>query len=229
MDSGYLPGDLNVSPSGEATYDIPLAVPAGPAGAQPSLGLHYSSSAGNGTMGVGWSVAGLSAISHCGKSIATEGRTTGISFRTADSAGGDAARFCLDGQKLVGVSGAYGQSGAEYRTETESFTKFVSRDSDSTTGPGWFEVWLKNGRRLEYRPQRMDRLTADSDGISLDQANVALTYPLAKDTDPSGNVIEYSYTLDTPKTCPVNDLRAFRDQQPCPLVRMCGRLRATGT
>src|SRR4051794_13609151 len=46
-DSGYLPGDLNISPSGEATYDIPLDVPAGPAGTQPSLGLAYSSRAGN--------------------------------------------------------------------------------------------------------------------------------------------------------------------------------------
>ena len=40
--------------SGTATFSVPIALPAGRAGVQPSLGLSYSSSNGNGTLGVGW-------------------------------------------------------------------------------------------------------------------------------------------------------------------------------
>jgi hypothetical protein len=36
-------------------------------------------------------------------------------------------RFCLDGQRLVAISGTYGADGTEYRTEIESFSKVISR------------------------------------------------------------------------------------------------------
>ncbi len=42
--------------SGAFTHAIPLAVPAGPSGATPELQLLYSSAAGNGNAGVGWSL-----------------------------------------------------------------------------------------------------------------------------------------------------------------------------
>ena len=127
--------------------------------------------------------------------MATEGHTTGVSFRSEDSAGGDAARFCLDGQKLIGVSGTYGAGDAEYRTETSHITKIVSREPTGS-GPGSFDVWAKNGHHLEFLAQGMDRISANQEGFSLNQDSAPLTYPLTKDTDPSGNVIEYSYTLD---------------------------------
>jgi RHS repeat-associated protein len=42
--------------SGAATYSVPLAVPPGRAGVQPGLALSYSSAAGNGPAGLGWSL-----------------------------------------------------------------------------------------------------------------------------------------------------------------------------
>jgi len=38
-------------------------------------------------------------------------------------------RFCMDGQRLMVVNGTYGSSGAEYRTERDSFSKVVSNGS----------------------------------------------------------------------------------------------------
>jgi RHS repeat-associated protein len=41
--------------SGTATYNVPIAVPAGRAGVQPTLALSYSSTGGNSCVGFGWS------------------------------------------------------------------------------------------------------------------------------------------------------------------------------
>src|SRR5690606_32088499 len=42
--------------TGIATFSVPLALPNGRGKAQPSLGLPYSSAAGHGVTGVGWSL-----------------------------------------------------------------------------------------------------------------------------------------------------------------------------
>jgi hypothetical protein len=42
--------------SGAFAYEVPLAVPPGPGGLQPDLALVYSSSAGNGDAGIGFSL-----------------------------------------------------------------------------------------------------------------------------------------------------------------------------
>ncbi|MDH5491562.1 MAG: hypothetical protein OEY14_06370, partial [Myxococcales bacterium] len=43
--------------SGTGTFSVPIALPAGRAGVQPSLGLAYSTSGGNGAVGFGWGLA----------------------------------------------------------------------------------------------------------------------------------------------------------------------------
>lgn len=47
--------------SGQVSYGVPFALPAGPGGFGPSLGLSYSGDLGNGVVGVGWTL-GLSCI-----------------------------------------------------------------------------------------------------------------------------------------------------------------------
>ena len=49
--------------SGDANINYPLALPAGVSGMQPSLSVNYSSDTGNGWMGEGWTIGGLSSIS----------------------------------------------------------------------------------------------------------------------------------------------------------------------
>lgn len=62
--AGYLPGSPEVSPTGEMTYTLPLDVPAGVAGMEPHLALTYSSRAGSGPIGRGWSLSGGSSSIH---------------------------------------------------------------------------------------------------------------------------------------------------------------------
>ena len=88
-----------VSDSGAAAYAIPIVVPPGTAGVQPSLSLAYSSQGGNGSLGVGWSLSGLSTITRCPKTEAQDGVRTGVNYD--DSSNNDA--YCLDGQRLVPI------------------------------------------------------------------------------------------------------------------------------
>lgn len=144
-DGGTLPGELGVSNGGAATYSIPLVVPPGSAGLQPSLSLNYSGSTQNGLLGVGWSIGGLSSITRCAKTIAQDGVNDRVSFTTSD-------RLCLDGQRLVLVNKAvtddnYWSEGAEYRTEIETFSRVTALGS---IGARTFRVETKDGRIMTY-------------------------------------------------------------------------------
>jgi hypothetical protein len=65
-----LPGSFSVGAAGEATYNVPIAVPPGMAGMHPSLSLEYNSQGASGILGIGWSLTGLSAIGRCARTVA---------------------------------------------------------------------------------------------------------------------------------------------------------------
>jgi hypothetical protein len=121
---GVMPGEFSVSESGAANYQIPLAVPPGTAGMQPSLSLSYNSNSGNGVLGMGWTLGGLSVITRCPATKVQDGLIDGIDFDAND-------RFCIDGQRLIAINGTYGANHTEYRTEqvtmasTSNFKPFL--------------------------------------------------------------------------------------------------------
>jgi hypothetical protein len=117
-----LPGAGNVSSTGELQYRIPIDVPAGRAGMQPSLALAYGSRGRNGHVGVGWQLEGLSEINRCAKTFATDGYADGVHLDQRDS-------FCLDGNKLIAIHGDYGEEGTEYRTENDTFARIKCKSS----------------------------------------------------------------------------------------------------
>ena len=94
---GWTQGEFSVSQDGAAQYSVPLWVPAGRGAVTPQLSLSYSSRAGNGLLGVGWSLGGLSTISWCARTIAQDGYTDGGHF---DGTGA----LCLNGNRLVPIS-----------------------------------------------------------------------------------------------------------------------------
>lgn len=97
--AGWNEGEFAVSDDGVATYRLPLWVPEGRGGLKPELTLSYSSSGGNGPLGVGWSLQGGSTISKCARTIAQDGYRDSIRF---DGYG----PYCLDGNRLVPVMNA---------------------------------------------------------------------------------------------------------------------------
>ncbi len=178
---GATPGSFKVNETGAATYTIPITVPPGTGGMAPTLSLNYNSQSGNGPLGVGWSLGGLSAITRCPASYAQDGFKGGINYDGND-------RYCLDGQRLVAVSGAYGADGAEYRTETESYTRVVSYGS-AGNGPAWFKAWTKSGQIMEYGN------TADS-RIEAQGKPTVRVWAVDKISDTKSNYIAVSYLED---------------------------------
>jgi hypothetical protein len=179
--AGSTPGSFRVTEGGAAEYRIPIRVPPGVAGMEPGLALAYNSHAGNGLLGVGWGLEGLSEITRCPRTMAQDGVRGGVNYDAND-------RFCLDGQRLVAISGTHGADGTEYRTERESFTKVISYGV-AGNGPAWFKAWTKSGQIIEYGN------TADS-RIEAQGKTTVRAWAVNKVSDTKGNYLTVSYTED---------------------------------
>ncbi len=185
-DTPVLNGDSNVGAleaqagvsGGAATYNIPIVIPPGRAGMQPSVSLNYSSRSGNGVAGVGWSLSAGSSIHRCGSTYAQEGKTKSVTYGTDD-------KLCLDGQKLIKTSGTYGLSGSQYRTELDSFARITLYGTINST-TSWLKVEYKNGHISKYGTNSQTRHKA---GGKLQ----TMSWAIQETQDLSGNTITYNY------------------------------------
>lgn len=178
---GRTEAGFDVSATGAAQYSIPIWVPPGTAGLQPELALSYDSMAGDGVLGIGFRLSGLSVIARCARTIAQDGTAGPIAFGTS-------GRFCLDGQRLRLVSGTHGQAGAVYRTEIETFSR-VRAYGTAGQGPAWFVVERKDGLIYEYGN------TTDS-RIEIAGSTNVRHWALNRIRDRAGNYIDFTYTKD---------------------------------
>lgn len=140
--AGAIAGEADTE-GGSASYSIALTVPPGRAGMQPQLALSYSSRGGNGVVGMGWSVSGLSSIHRCARTVAQDGTAAPVTLTQNDA-------LCLDGQRLVATSGSYGTAGATYRTEIDSFARVTQVGGGLTGTSTCFKVEDKSGRISHY-------------------------------------------------------------------------------
>ena len=164
---GVTPGSFTVSDSGAASYTLPITTPAGVNGMSPNLAVIYNSSGSNGLMGVGFQLSGFtSGISRCGGSHATDGRASGIMYTNSD-------KLCLDGQRLVLVSGTPFTNNAEYRTEVDSFSRIMYKD-------GTFRVYSRDGELSLY-------------GWQVFYGGVTRRWLKSSVQDRSNNVVRYYY------------------------------------
>ena len=189
---GAIGGTVDISALGGATYTIPIQVPDGVGGMQPNLSIVYNSQSGNGLLGWGWNLGGLSAITRVGQTPYHDNNVTGVSFTYLD-------RFALDGQRLRPLNGATnGLDGTEYRTEVDGMMKIKSfnrRDSESggDISPACFRVWTPDGRVLEYGSSTSNEAKVfyrDGDGTQ----HTAI-WLLRRVEDEYGNYMEYHYRI----------------------------------
>jgi uncharacterized cupredoxin-like copper-binding protein len=201
---GKMPGQFGVSPSGAASYSIPIQVPPGIAGMQPRLSLEYDSQGGNGIMGVGWNLAGLSSVTRCAQTMAQDGKRGGVNIDTND-------RFCMDGQRLVLVDASgnavpeqigYGNANTQYRTEMESFSR-ISFDGNG------FKVQNKAGLTMTYLPMQ----SIAGKGV--------LVWAVTKISDIVGNYLTMTYTPGVSYIQTAN--------YPAAITRTCGSVVTTST
>ena len=172
---GYTAGAINVSPTGGASYTIPITLPPGTKGVVPSVSVVYSSQGGNGMMGLGWNIAGLSAISRTGKNMHYDGEVSPVKLNIEDF-------FALDGNRLEADATSI------YHTKMETFSK-ITPYGNSVGNPSWFKVEAKNGMVYEYGN------TVDSK--YQDEANTTtISWQLNKMSDQYGNYVQYVYEMN---------------------------------
>jgi RHS repeat-associated protein len=180
---GPIEASFDVTPAGEAVYDVPIAVPPGRHGIEPSLSLRYRSTAPNGALGVGWSLTGLSTIHRCARTYARHGYARPIRHDSGDA-------LCIDGQPLEIVRGSepYGAPGSEYRTVVDTFVKVMAHGGTAADGPRWFEVQAKDGRIFHYGESEDSSLRVAVVGGSRKRA-----WALSSVVDRSGNRFSVKY------------------------------------
>lgn len=186
---GSLNGSFRVNESGAATYSISIASSPGTAGVTPEISLNYSSQGGNGVLGVGWSIGGLSGITRCRQSLHQDNNPLPITFTGTD-------RFCMDGQRLLLTSGTYGAANSTYKTEIDSFAKITAKGG-SLGHPDYWEIERKDGSKSTYGGN--GDAESEQNVLNLDGtlSVKVMTWALNIFEDSVGNKIDYNYYNDT--------------------------------
>jgi RHS repeat-associated protein len=179
---GRTDGVASVAATGSARYSIPLSLPPGTNGLAPALAITYDSRSGNGLLGVGFRLNGLSRVHRCGSTLAQDGRVAAIALLASD-------RFCLDGQKLRLTSGTHGYAGSQYQTEVETFVR-VTAIGTAGNGPASFWVERRDGLVYEYGATTDSRVEATL-------STTPREWALNRIRDRDGNYVDFYYTEDS--------------------------------
>lgn len=175
---GTLHGELNISDLGAAVYSIPILMPQGLGKITPQIAVTYNSQSGNGLLGWGWNLSGLSSIIRTGQTEYHDDYQSVVNFIED--------RFMMDGKRLMLCSGDYGGNGSIYKTEIDEMSKIVAF-TDGYNGPARFVVYKKDGTVWEYGG------TEDSRVEPQNMNNVALMWLVNKITDADGNYMIFNY------------------------------------
>jgi RHS repeat-associated protein len=181
---GSIAGSASVSPTGGATYQIPIEVPIGINGMQPQVSITYNSQGGFGALGTGWDLSGSSVITRGPKTMYFDGQNERLKFDNTDP-------LYLDGQRLILLSGSPLTVGAVYATETEDYTRVTIAESNASFYTDkYFIVTTKDGKTMEYGNESSS-IVSNSRNVN---DNRCLAWKLHKSTDTYGNSIVYTYS-----------------------------------
>lgn len=182
---GTTKGFVDVSPTGAASYNIPIFCSPGTAGMQPQISIVYNSQSGMGLLGHGWDISGLSSITRVPTNNFYDNNTEAVKLGTTSD------KFSLDGNRLDLISGTYGAAGSIYATEYDNFSK-ITAYGQSGNGPQYFEVKTKDGLTMLYGDT--DSHNSCQYGTISQYTTTVLAWQLYKVTDQNGNSMEYFYT-----------------------------------
>jgi RHS repeat-associated protein len=178
---GAIDGKVDVTPSGSASYTIPLTLPPGTAGTAPKISLTYDSQSPGGPLGAGWAISGLSRITRGQKNLRTDGSIQGVRLDGTDA-------IYFDGQRLIPTSPGCksGRSSVTFIKETDDQT-LVQATCAGASGYGRFTVRTKAGLTLSFGA------TKDSQ-ILLDDNATILLWVCNRIEDSAGNFILFRYS-----------------------------------
>jgi hypothetical protein len=174
--------------TGTGNLSVPLPLPPGRAGFQPSLTLAYSTGNPNGPFGLGWAL-----------SLPQVRRKTSRGIpryppRPIPPGLGDDVFVLSGAEDLVPVATSDGSN--RYRPRTETGFARITHVTDSTAGDYW-EVWSKDGLRSRYgTPRPAGAGTAWSDPAVIAGPDGIFAWLISETIDLPGNRILYSYQPD---------------------------------
>lgn len=169
-----LPMAADVNDNGAAVIRIPIDCPPGVNGLQPDLSFVYNSQSGDGIMGPGWSIGGMSKISRVPYRYYYSDYSNAVSFTSEDD-------FSLDGNRLI-------------RSTTNANRYYPEAFDNSVvtynSGGKSFTVEKPNGFVYTYGG------TEDSRYCVIDKDHT-VEWHLSMIKDPYGNKISFSYEKDS--------------------------------
>ncbi|HEY3357994.1 MAG TPA: toxin TcdB middle/N-terminal domain-containing protein [Polyangia bacterium] len=152
--------------AGGLTSSIPIGVPAF-RGLEPKTSLFYNSGAGNGFVGVGWSLGGVSVIERQGPGGGTPNYDGNDTYR-------------LDGNLLLPCAQAAGSpsctTGGTHATRIESYARITFAGASNT-----WTVWQRDGRSTTFGPV-------------LQTTQGTFRWGISRTADAKGNAVTYGWT-----------------------------------
>ena len=227
-----LPSSFSVDNLGSAKLDVPLDLPPGTSGMAPHLSLSYSSSNGNGYVGVGWTLSGLPAITRCPNTIATDGFAGPVNFANGPNVTPHDV-FCFQGQPLVqaqqqsaaGQQASQGQQFAPgeqlillpppynppntyYGEDSAVYTTEIEGFSrivshgDANGGPASFTVYMRSGLIYDFGGVPNVNSQVMCTAAPACGTPTVMTWMLDRVTDTVGNTINITYVQNNARAYP---------------------------
>jgi RHS repeat-associated protein len=167
---GAIGGNINIGNSGDAIYQVPIESAPGSHSMQPNISIVYNSKSGNGVLGYGWHITGLSQISRASKNIYYDSNYSGIAMNASDA-------LVFDGARLVSTDTYV------YSPENDPSTRVVYNTSTAT-----YTVTTKDGVVMEYGS------SGKNANFTAQGATVPYAWSINRITDTEGNYIDFYYT-----------------------------------
>ena len=180
---GELKGKTTID-GGAFSYSLPVPLPPGRAGMQPSVSLNYNSQQGEGLAGVGWNLSASESISRCSSVYELDDVAMNPVMSSED-------KLCFNGSRLLRVQGAnYGESGAVYTTERDPDVR-IEQSGSINNNASFFTLYYPNGNKSYFGS------SFDSRVIYSGHASVS-RWLLAKQVDASNNInnVKYEYLTE---------------------------------
>ena len=175
--------------TGTANYTIPIVTPPGTNGVGPSLALQYSSDAGDGWLGNGWSLSGLGYIERHGPNYGPSPNYVDATDTFSTNLNG--------GHKLVynGSDPGTGAAGKFYRTQIESYLK-IEMVGVNTDAVHYWVVTDKNGVKYFFGQSSNSRGSHSAPSIYSTPSPYIYRWHLDKVQYPNGVFWSVSYDRD---------------------------------
>lgn len=178
---GLMSGEGSVGPAGNYTYSVPINLPSCVPKMNPNLSLVYNSGSLNeGYLGRGWALSGLSSISRVPSNKYYDNYVDPVDFNGWD-------RFSLDGNRLILISGNYGQPGSIYGFEMENMVR-VYPLQEGNIFPSGFRVEFPDGKKAFYGESINSRVWKPNTFFVVD-------WLISHVEDIHGNRINYEYDV----------------------------------